>query len=103
MQFANVSITIDPGHYTGRYFLSSHGYTSFTGLRTVVLIPALFYVFGVGSYAETSTAASFFYFTLGADGQVTSTIKVGTGNPGKPSEAIVAHSAPCVTPPHGWD
>jgi hypothetical protein len=76
LRFANVSITIDPRQYTGRYFLSSHygipPYTPFTGLQTVVLIPALGYWVDTGAFVGSSLASSGFSFTLDAAGQVTS-------------------------------
>ena len=65
------NIVIDPVAYTGRYFLSSHFPTSFTGQQTVNLVPGLTYYTDDGSYIGGPTFSSNFLWSVDALGQVT--------------------------------
>jgi FIMAH domain-containing protein len=69
LRFNTASVNIAPAAYTGRYILTSHYPTPFTGALTVALVPGL--VYGVDD--GTEVGGSEFLFTVDASGQVSTT------------------------------
>lgn len=84
----NTTVTIAPGGYTGRYFLTSFGTgTELSGAQSIVLVPGLQYGLDDGTEATAPIGgvpvASDFLFDVAADGSVT----VVPGSPSVPATA----------------
>jgi hypothetical protein len=91
LRLSNTSMTIKPGSYTGRYFLSSFGSgREFTGAQTVVLVPGLAYSLDAGAHVHATiagvTTPSDFLFAVGGTGSVS----IVPGSPSVPASAAGA-------------
>src|SRR5581483_2513496 len=95
LTFNNVTITVDPGAYTGRYFIQSHFPSAFVGKQQIVLIPALTYAIDHG----TESRKSAFLFDVDASGNVTS--QNGTAATGGP-KTLTFNTAPVVIDPQTY-
>jgi hypothetical protein len=71
LKLNNATITIDPGAYSGRYWLRSYFTEQFQGPHSYVVIP--------GMPHELSNITDMFQFSVSATGTVTSTHPAGTG------------------------
>src|SRR5207245_2410407 len=78
VNFNNVNVTIDPGNFTGQYFVPPGSNVPLTGPRTMVLVPTLVYALDNGS----TIAGSSFQFTVDGAGNVSpsSAAAVGVGH-----------------------
>jgi hypothetical protein len=66
---ATFPISINPGAYTGHYFLISGGLTEYKGSQTVQLAPGNYYL-DTGARQDISGSSSSFTFTVDGSGQV---------------------------------